>query len=90
MDEKLDDLRKQIVELSRNFSFICPETAFIALPPELQRKYGITPQEYEAQQMYNFESMSSGGTPEPSEWALILLSVGLLIFCLRKPKKASV
>jgi len=86
-EAKLEELRKRVVGLSRDFSFICPETAFIALPPELQKQYGMTPQEYEAQQIYNFKSMAGGGAPEPSEWALLISATVLLYLTFRRTRE---
>jgi hypothetical protein len=73
---RLAELRREIVRLSRAFGFISSETAFIALPPELQRKYGLTPEKTAAQQSYNPNAPSI--VPEPSVLQLTLISIVIL------------
>jgi len=83
LNRKLEDLRKETVHLSKNFSFISSETAFIALPEELLKKYGFTRQEYEAQQVYDLEGMQTGGLPEPEEWLLMILGITIVSWLIK-------
>jgi hypothetical protein len=75
-ETRLTQLRREVVRLSRTFGFISSETAFIALPPDLQRKYGITPQETSAQQSYT--PCPVGIVPEPAAWQLAVIGFAVL------------
>lgn len=75
-EARLAELRREVVRLSRTFGFISSETAFIALPPELLRKYGLTPQEMTAQQSYNANPARI--VPEPAVWQLAVIGLLLL------------
>jgi hypothetical protein len=85
---RLAALRKEVVRLSKSFSFISAETAFIALPPELQKKYGITAQELSAHQYYEAEQPETMITPEPETWQLLLGGAAALALFLWKRRRA--
>lgn len=72
-------VRQEVVELSRRYSFISSETAFIALPEDLRREHGIEKQAVDAQQLYNLAGMKAGGLPEPEEWMLLALGAALVL-----------
>ena len=74
---RLDELRREVARLSRTFGFISDETAFIALPPDLMRKYGLTPQQTAAQQAYNAGEGPVAPIPEPATWLLVALGTAM-------------
>lgn len=76
---KLDLLKKELVALSKEFSFITPETAFIAMPKEMLKEYGFQPQKVGAKEMYNLKAAGSSGVPEPHEWAMLILGLLALL-----------
>ncbi len=86
---ELAGLRAKVVKLSKRFSFISSETAFIALPKDLQKRYGFTPQQFGTAQMYDLKGMSKGGIPEPEEWLLLLLGSATLIFLAMRRRKVT-
>ena len=66
-------VKEELVALSKKFSFITAETAFIALPPELIEKYGFQPQGIQGPDLF------SPGTPTlPEPNTLLLLTIGAL------------
>ena len=87
-EEEINRLRGQIVTLSKRFVFLNIETAFIALPRELQEKYHFTKQDYDTGKLYDLKGMKQGGLPEPHEYILImiiiLITAGFVVFHRRK------
>ncbi len=84
----IKNIRNKIVKISKQFSFLSTETAFISLPEELQKKYGFTKQDIIANQMYNLEAMKKGGLPEPHEWILILLTIFIFVLIIYIRRKS--
>ncbi len=86
--KQIINLKKDIVNLSKKFSFLSSETAFIALPADLQKKYGYSKQQYDTGQLYNLKDMKKGGLPEPEEYILffIILTI-IVIFIIRKRRQ---
>jgi hypothetical protein len=65
-------LRRQLVHMSKKYEFLTSETALIALPPALQKKYGFSARA-SATGANNLSALKAGkGIPEPSEWAMLL------------------
>lgn len=69
---EVERLRRAVVGLSKAFSFISSETAFIALPEELRKKYGFIPQQYTTGQLYGLKGGKAAVVPEPETWLLII------------------
>lgn len=82
--EEREALRKRLVELSKRYSFLSPETAFIALPPDLRAKYGFTRQDYETGRLYDLAGMKTGGLPEPADWLILALALAALAWHRRR------
>ena len=81
---KLAKLRKEIVALSRRFSFISNETAFIALPENLRKEHGIKAQKFEMGQLYGKKGDSEiAVVPEPSTNILLMIALSGLLFAYR-------
>ena len=73
-------------ELSRRWSFLTPETAFIALPGDLERRFGFAPENRSAQ---DHMGGLAPGTPEPHEWAIILMLASLVLYRYQQQRKMS-
>ncbi len=86
---KIIDLKQQIVQLSKKYSFLTSETAFIALPEDLQKKYGYTKQQFDTGKLYNLKGIKKGGLPEPAEYLLLImiLFIALSVYFIRRYKR---
>lgn len=81
-----EDQRK-LIKLSRAFQFISNETAFIALPEHLRKKYNLLPATSSYSRKYNLKQFGTSGVPEPHEWLLIILMTLLISYKIYKTKK---
>ncbi|MEM7183789.1 MAG: VIT domain-containing protein [Spirochaetota bacterium] len=80
LEREREKLRQESVALSRTYGFISSETAFLALPLAMRKKYQIKPARIgDISPTGNSMTMpsSQGGVPEPSTW--VLLGVALLL-----------
>ncbi len=73
-------LRDEQVDLSRRLHFITSETAFIALPEDMRKQYGIGADRYSpAGGSSPFQANGqAGGVPEPEEWLLLGVALAVL------------
>jgi hypothetical protein len=81
---EMEQVKSELVALSREYSFICSETAFIALPPALRDEYGIMEQEISREEMFNLKSATKGGVPEPHEYLLFMLGALITWYAIRR------
>lgn len=81
------ELRKRLVELSKRYSFLTPETAFIALPPDLREKYGFKKQDFETGRLYDLAGMKKGGLPEPADWLILALALAAFAWWRRRASR---
>jgi len=90
--EKVAKLQSELVALSRKASFITGETSFIALPPELRKKYGIEdPKDFETGQLIAPQT-GPGSLDVPEPPTILILALGLTLLFLathRRMRQAS-
>ncbi|MFH1023244.1 MAG: VIT domain-containing protein [Planctomycetota bacterium] len=90
-DARRDRLRAEAVRLSKAHQFICSETAFIAMPADLQRRYKFIPESVEQGGKFQFGEVGAGGVPEPREWVLLgmALVLGGVLYHRKRRQRSS-